>query len=361
MRIPLARQTQSRPEQSSAASTPTRIAGKPPLRACLRVAAYVAAVVLAVGYGTMRAAYADAELALGRLGHVLVDQLGPDVLAAPEVLSVNGQRLYVASRQSALSVQDVLDRFADQCRARRGQGAFAPLGAGVAESPQPAPDRARAMSRLLEELSHPMRLGVLRHEGAGQGHLVCFERPADRAGLGDLITGLGELAETGDLSRLGAPRYVSARRLENQRTHVLTVWSEGPLELGALISGAGDAPGADLPDVPRPPDTVRLLSARVAGRTLGLWLYDAIQTRDQVLAFYDRALPAAGFEPVHGLPDATRPAERVAMRAFTKNGRALAIGVSRDLRRPGVGSSISLVDLGAVRQTVARRHAGWLE
>jgi hypothetical protein len=70
-----------------------------------------------------------------------------------------------------------------------------------------------------------------------------------------------------------------------------------------------------------------------------------------VLSFYERTLVLGGWSRVHTIDDPTQARELLSMRAFTKNGRALGIGVDRD--EHGV-TQVSLVDMGQVA------HAGAL-
>jgi hypothetical protein len=130
---------------------------------------------------------------------------------------------------------------------------------------------------------------------------------------------------------------------------VLTVWSEGAFRIGALFPASGDAPGSDLPGVPRPIAATRELSVLAPGRSFALRLYGSTRPPQEVLAFYARALPEQGWEPLPTRLPEGRLGNGAAMHAFTREGRAVAIGTSSAADGKTI---VSLVDLGAVRRSV---------
>jgi hypothetical protein len=323
-----------------------------------RVAGFLMLVSCGSSYVVVRSAYAETEEKLLRFGEDVTAELGPDVVGEPQPLSINGEQLFVSSKQTELSVPEVLDRLADSCAARaRGARAPSPL--------QPAPgdrwlldldekvqraEKPQALPALLDSLLHqPERLGILRDERAGAGQLACIAAPHGSGGLSGFLTRVREFVSSGDLAAIGDARYVAARRLENGKTHVLTIWSEGTFRIGALFPESGDAPGSDLPDVPRPIAATRELCVIAPGRSFALRLYGSTQPPQEVLAFYARALPEQGWDPLPTrLPDG-RLDNGAAMRAFTREGRAVAIGTSSTADGTTV---VSLADLGAVRRSV---------
>lgn len=79
---------------------------------------------------------------------------------------------------------------------------------------------------------------------------------------------------SGDLSALGHLRYVQAER-GRHATSFAALWSDGPLPLTTMFPARGDVPGSDLPEVPRPPGSQRLLVVEEAGEPLQLRVYRA--------------------------------------------------------------------------------------
>jgi hypothetical protein len=204
---------------------------------------------------------------------------------------------------------------------------------------------AQELPPLLRTLLHdPARLGVVRDERADAGHLACLAQPGRRA-LGAFLGRVTDFTASGDLSALGDVRYATAHTLENGKTHVFAVWSEGEFRLDSLFPASGDAPGSDLPDIPRPPSATRPLCVTALGRGFSLRLYDSAHPREDLLAFYERELPVQGWEPLPSMLEGQRLRDGTYVRAFTRNGQAVAIGVGAT--RDGK-TGVSLVDLGVI-------------
>ncbi len=68
-------------------------------------------------------------------------------------------------------------------------------------------------------------------------------------------------------------RYVFAERSRNGGAHFVVFWSEGELNLFDMFPAAGDAPGQDPPDVPRPEGSRRILSAWEHGEPASMTIY----------------------------------------------------------------------------------------
>lgn len=68
-------------------------------------------------------------------------------------------------------------------------------------------------------------------------------------------------------------RISSAVGTDPDHTHVLYIESETALDASAMFPSAGDAPGADLPDLPRPHHARRLLSLQLQGQPHALVAY----------------------------------------------------------------------------------------
>jgi len=322
----------------------TSSASRQRLRGWLRVAGFLALVAAGLGYVAVRSAYAEAERAIRGLGQQLVSELGPAIVGAPQPLLINGQRLFISSTQSTLSVREVLDQVAASCTSRAEPGRPPLPWAGEAqsaESPAPAPALSPLVRTLLED---PERMSILRNEGADEGHLACLARSGDARGV------MAFLVASGDLSRLGDVRYVTARKLDSGKTHIIALWSEDELHIGSLFPEWGDAPGSDLPDVPRPPESTRPLCATAGNRAFGLRLYDSARPQVEVLEFYARELPSRGWDPLPTRLAAGKLSDGTSVRAFTRAGHVVALGVGATNAGK---TAISLIDLGAVGRNTA--------
>jgi hypothetical protein len=323
-----------------------------------RVAAFFTLVICSLSYFAARSAYAESERKLLRFGEELAAELGPDMVGDAQPLVINGEQLFLSSKQSELPVAEVLDRLAMSCAARaRGPQAAPPLQPmpgdrwllDLDEKIQRAETPAE-LPALLDSLLHqPEQLGIVRDERAGAGQLACIAPPHGNGGLTAFLARAREFLRSGDLAAIGDVRYVAARELDNGKTHVLAVWSEGAFRIGALFPASGDAPGSDLLGVPRPIAATRELSVIAPGRSFALRLYGSTQRPHEVLAFYARALPEQGWDPLPTRLPHGRLDNGAAMHAFTRAGRAVAVGAGSGTDGKTV---VSLVDLGAVRRIV---------
>jgi hypothetical protein len=335
-------------------ATSARTSARERATGALRVGALLSVLSGGLSYWCVRSAYAETEQRVWQLGQQLLADMGPSLVGEPQGVLLNGQPLFVATRQSELSVSRVLDGFAAGCVAPDARLALPP------ELREPATAGADAARSLLDA---PTRFGVIRAESEAGGQLACLARRGRPGGLSALVDSVREFLDSGDLSRLGDLRYVTARKLASGRTQVLAVWSEGALRIGALFPEHGDAPGSDMPQVARPPESTRSLCALAPGRSFGLRLYDSRRSAREVLAFYDRTLPEAGWEPLPLMLDQHELRDGVFARAFTRAGQAIALGVettpadAQGELGPAGGSAISLIDLGSVHHVSGHASA----
>lgn len=249
-----------------------------------------------VGFGVPMA-QAHAERALRAAGHTLFSQLSPDLLEPAQTLSLNGERMLLASVVTSRDVSSVLTEFKQRCQ---------PL----LQSSSLDPD--------------------------GTGHLACFASSPEGSSR-SLLARAREFAQSGDLSRLGDALYVVAKPdTKPGFTHVISVWTEGKFDLAAMFSNSGDAPGTDPQMVPRPPNSVRIVSAKVVERPYALHLYTTQESSRDVLEFYVRELKKRGFY-------ALEAQEGIASRGFTKDGAGVIVSTSSTASGR---VCVSLVELG---------------
>jgi hypothetical protein len=257
----------------------------PRVRGVLRVGAYLMVISLVCAGLAARSAYgsvSEQALATGRqlakLGEFTKDS---------ERLLLNGQPLNISSATTDLSVGQVLDRFEALCKE---EGVMPRDFREVKELLQD-PTLAKQAARL--------NYGVLRQETKGDGVIACaVTNPAH--GKRRFWDGMAAFAESWDLSEVGHLRYAYVRRLESGHSHVLTAWTDGSFKVTAMVppTEGADAPGADSPNVPRPPSSVRYLSAAAEGRPHGVRVYESTASASEILASYEKQLTARGFEAI---------------------------------------------------------------
>jgi hypothetical protein len=255
-------------------------------------------VVGLLALSSVRADAGEASLVLGRE----MSRLG-DLLASAHELSLNGERVFVASATSPAAPSVVLDRVERLCNDATG---------GLREELADPEKLGRTLPPGTELRGLP--IGVLRKESAREGVVACLAREGS-GGVKDLAARFADFAESHDLGKLGDLRYAYARPIEGGRSHVVTVWTDGPVRLDRLFPTSGDAPGEDPPGLPRPPGLARMLSARVSGAPYGAWIYEGAGAVAATLAFYDDAMQKAGW-----VSSKLVAAERPTARAFSRGG-----------------------------------------
>jgi len=273
------------------------------LRGVLRVAAFSFVVSTAIGLLAMRSAYGDIKESALIVGRQLVQF--QDLVGRSHRVRLNGEPLYVASAVTDQPVDTVLDRFEQDCEQNAG-----------------------AMKELFEQLPEALQqdvrdkaprnagIGIIRQDEHEEGYIACLaQRPGED--ITTLSRRLQAFVETGDLAQVGDLRYAYAKRRDGaSKTHVVTVWSEGPFKIGRIIPPDGtEPPGADPAHAPRPIESVRMLSAEIDGAPYAVRLYDSRKTDKEVLAAYDAQMPQLGWQVIPYVAD-----EVPYSRAYSRDG-----------------------------------------
>jgi hypothetical protein len=261
---------------------------KPPERRIwkwLRVSAYIVCVCLAAAALAMQYMYRNMQNSALEIGDEL-DKLGD--IGEKQPIILNGQRIYVASSVHELSVEETLDRAETLCK-QGHPGQFN----------QPPDQLLDSASTTLERGGNPSR-AMVRQERDNRGVVLCFAPPEGRVHDDSVRTKIksfmGFMA-SGDLEAIGHLRYMYAKKTDSGRTHLIRVWTDGPFNLYAMArNGDKDAPGTDPDDAPRPPDSVRLLSATVDVAPYAVRVYETRRTPTEISAAYDKEMPELGWK-----------------------------------------------------------------
>ncbi len=228
----------------------------------MRLSLFLTAVYVVVLLVVARRAKADiTEILMG---------MGPEIMRydearsqdAPRTLYLNGARVRFASGMTDRPVHTVLDFYERKCAQRGGQ-----LDAQLREMIALQPGAAA------ETVDTSEIDGTLREETERRGFVACLDLGDDRVDPQGLLGRFTEFLDSGDLSRVGHMRYVFAERSRNGGAHFVVFWSEGELNLFDMFPAAGDAPGQDPPDVPRPEGSRRILSAWEHGEPASMTIY----------------------------------------------------------------------------------------
>ncbi len=279
-------------------------------------------VLGAFGLVVVRTSYASAVDAAMNFGESLREM--NERHAAGEVTSesydvvVNGQHVQSSNAATSLQMHEVLDIFQAECK----------------EDALGMPEK---LGRLEETISHPTQAAgvpgfmVIRREQQDRGFVICMAADHELSSREQLLR-LKSVGDSGDLSRIGDIRYVSAYK-QSYGARVVAAWAHGTFNISKMFPKTGDAPGEDLGAVPRPDGGRRILTGTIAGTPYGINGYEVKGTTEEVMASLDAKLAAAGYKQAK-LPN---------MVAASGPGRFYSLGNSLDV---GVTATKSSRDRG---------------
>lgn len=224
----------------------------------------------------------------------LIDDAGASMLAyatrdrleGTRTLLLNGLRLRMQVGTTKDPAERVLTVFAARCRARSGD-----LALQLQERLH-----GRLPARLVAKAFDP----VLQLGDARGGFVGCLDLGAQRVLAADLFARLRRFALAADVAEIGALRFAWVRS-EGRDTRYVALWSDQPLPLRSAFPALGDAPGSDLPRVPRPIATRRVLSAWQEGAAPMLVAYASARPAPAALRGYEPQLRAQGYRLQRGV------------------------------------------------------------
>ncbi len=275
-------------------------------------------------------AIGEGSLAAGRQMYAL-----RDVLGSTKTIAFNGQPMNISTAVVHAEVGAVLDRFQAECG--QNQGALSRV-LGERDAPE-----AVAVNNALQRGRTPF--GVLRADDANDGIVVCL---VDHRYKGVPAAELLEkFNETRDLSLFGDMMYVFAKKVDAERTHVITTWTSGPFRVFDLFPATGDAPGDDSALIARPVASRRILSGVAVDAPYGIRVYESDEPVDELFARFDEEMAARGWER------ATAPSVKPNARVFFHPSGAIAEAVASKSAHKTV---FSTVEMG--RAHLAKRDEG---
>lgn len=270
----------------------------------LRTSALLAVASLLGALALVRAGRASANEALAALARELMRLPGARYANGVGQLSLNGLTLFLQSGASERAPHEVVAEFRAACARMASlsdRGAVSSIAVRTPDS---------WLGRWLD--------GVLvQPRGAGTA-VACIDSKGQSNETSALLARLQRFLAQGDLGELGRLRYAWVEPAA-QGSAFLTLWSDGPLPLLEQFPPHGDAPGVDLPDLPRVAGSRRLLSAALATRALVIYVHED-QALEEVTARYEQTLARAGY--------VTRDAEEP--RFYTRVGRTLVLTSQSD-------------------------------
>lgn len=254
------------------------------LAGLIRVFAYVSGVGVVCGALSIRAAraeVADQSLVVGRQMLELVGTKNNDV----SHVSLNGQQMFLGSALAKDDVGTVLDRYEQHCKKN---------GAQSPESWQELSKNPVRQSETSAQTLEAFNTGVVRSGNEKEGTVICFVRSSSsKTSVAEALKAFGQ---TGELGALGQLRYAYAKKTEQGNTHILTGWTLDKFNVSAFTPPeTGDVAGSDFPEMPRPENAQRVLSARVEGTPFGLNVYRSDVAPAKVAEQFDEAMTKAGW------------------------------------------------------------------
>jgi hypothetical protein len=211
-----------------------------------------------------------------------------DVTGGASTVNVNGLAVHRASAWTTQSQSEVLDRFAAYCR-QHPTAVRRALGNLEDALKNQAP----------EELAKVESAFVIRAERDESSVLVCFaDRPAaSSVALADWITAMNS---PDGLDMLGRFFFVTTTPSQSpdQKTHVVTLWSEQGLRFSSVFPAEGDAPGSDSQIWPRPKNSRRLLAATAEGSVASVRVYETSLDKKETVVEFEKSLIERGLKKV---------------------------------------------------------------
>jgi hypothetical protein len=312
-----------------------------------RVLAYMTGVGVVVAGLSFRSAMADVGEASQSIGRELLPLA--DVLGQTSRVHLNGETISIGNAITSESLDEVLDRFEQNCHEHRAASGDAWAGLGkmrdrFATIPEKSfkalPDQDKLKATLGRIMGLPVdSFGTYRTRGGEQGVVMCFVQTDGTPT--DAKIAWKELKETGDLGKLGAVRYVYASRTKDGNTHVMTAWTDGSFNMNSIIVKDGDAPGDDSAFLGRPPRSRRVVVGSVDGTPYGVRIYESAASQAEVLDYYDQKMDADGWIKIKPPGE-----ERAKQRAYMKDGVQIAVVTEKGQN----GTSVVLGELGREAQ-----------
>lgn len=278
------------------------------------VGAQIQSVMLSVGSQMMR-----------------VGELGP--LVEPRTIRLNGAQIRLRVQTAPKKkVKDVLDAFHQRCRERNGRF-YEQLTAKELEKKLDLPSIARLD-------------GVLRTEGGEAGAIACLDIGDERATSASILERAQRFLASGDAHEFGELRYVRAEQV-GENVFAVMLWTDGPFKITEMFPAHGDAPGLDFQDLPRPPQSRRVVSAWEEGQAPALNMYTSAGQSAQTLeAFYRRELPKLGWQFTTPAADST--AKRARGMMVMRDGVTAVIAMDSDSHGNGIASIVPSGTQGAL-------------
>jgi hypothetical protein len=146
-----------------------------------------------------------------------------------------------------------------------------------------------------------------------------------------------KFVKSGEVGDLGKLRYVYYEKNGRGGTRFLTVWTDEHFKLDRLMpTERRDADGSDLPDVPRYPGTIRVLSAEEHGMPQRVVVYDGPGSPEAAELFYRARMVSLGWHGDDTFARLAKKQGKTSLRFDNEKGHEVVIDLSPQEKLQGL-------------------------
>jgi hypothetical protein len=297
------------------------------IRPVLRLTAFVAVVALVLLYVDYRVAKASVMERLLGIGQRMAPYLDDArAVEPPREVHVNGLRMWVAAGKTDQPPAMVRKWYAERYA---GKGSATDV---VTEELKALKVLPPSVSGLSQASFGDDRIGGMAALDLGGGLTMKTLAP--------LVLKLA----SGKIGEVGHLRYLYYERTPSGGTRYLTIWTDDQFDLTKFLpSGEADAPGRDLPDVPRYPGTVRVLSADERGKPAQMAVFTGAGSPEMAELFYDARMRTLGWQSDARFADAAARQGLHSRRFVNAKGREVVIDLADE--KDGQGVTVTTLQL----------------
>jgi hypothetical protein len=293
-------------------------------RGMLRVLAYfmfIWAICTFVSLRHARAEFNDRTLELGRQMAFLSKASRHEQTN----INFNGQKIRIGNDITDASPQEVLSRYEDYCNGN--SSAFLKEG-DAKDGPKDAPGAEKS--------------GFIRVKGSdadGDGAVICFVRGTESKPTRK--EAFQAFVDSGNLGAIGELRYAYVRKADSGKSVVLTAWTDSNFNILRIApkTNDSDVEGQDFPEVPRPENAIRVISASAEGTPYAANVYRTTQPVEKVIGFYDKTMQDKGWFMFD--PELKEDADGTKGRAYWKQGVVLTVSAHNESDGTYVGLGLA--------------------
>jgi hypothetical protein len=170
-----------------------------------------------------------------------------------------------------------------------------------------------------------------------RGGMAALDFGGEKLSMEALKRRIEKFVKSGELGDLGKFRYVYYEKNGHGGTRFLTVWTDEHFQLDRLMpTERRDAEGADLPDVPRYPGTIRVLSAEEHGMPQRVVVYDGPGSPEAAELFYRARMASSGWHGDETFARLAKKQGKTSLRFENAKGHEVVVDLSSGENQQGL-------------------------